>query len=93
MVGVKSQAQIAASKIARKRLGIETLEPRGSDRFDFHDLHVASIRAAFEEAFAAGEETTRGDRFVLKEGDVRIVERGTNGHAALLPDPPRLTGF
>jgi hypothetical protein len=41
--------------IARRRLGITTgLGARGSDRLDFHDCHVAGIRAALAEAFEAG---------------------------------------
>lgn len=40
--------------IARHALGIETLEPRGLDRLDFHDLSVASIRRALEAAYRAG---------------------------------------
>jgi hypothetical protein len=42
--------------IARTKLGIDTLETRNSDRLDFHDLSVASIKAALEAAFTAGVE-------------------------------------
>lgn len=40
--------------IALKKLGIRTLEVKNSDRLDFHDLSVASIRDALEAAFSAG---------------------------------------
>jgi len=33
---------------------IETLETRNRDRLDFHDVAVWAIRAALEEAYAAG---------------------------------------
>ncbi len=33
---------------------IETLETQNSDRLDFHDVAVWAIRAALEEAYAAG---------------------------------------
>lgn len=42
--------------IALNKLGIWTLEPQNSDRLDFHDLSVASIREALETAFSAGVE-------------------------------------
>jgi hypothetical protein len=38
----------------RRRLRLETLEERGSDRLDFHDISVASIRDIIEKAFADG---------------------------------------
>ena len=40
--------------IACEHLGIETLEDRGSDRLDFHDLAAGAIRLALESAFLAG---------------------------------------
>lgn len=40
--------------IAREHLGIETLATRNSDRLDFHDLSVGSIKAALAAAFEAG---------------------------------------
>ncbi len=38
---------------------IETLETHNSDRLDFHDVAVWSIRSALEAAFAAGQAATR----------------------------------
>jgi hypothetical protein len=49
----KRDATIAA--IALDVLRIETLETRNSDRLDFHDVAVWSIRKALEKAYAAGE--------------------------------------
>ena len=42
--------------IAKKHLGIKTLETRNSDRLDFHDTAVWCIRDALEAAFKAGAE-------------------------------------
>ena len=49
----------ALANIARDILNIETLETRRSDRLDFHDLAVWSIRRALEAAFEAGRQTSR----------------------------------
>ena len=40
--------------IAKKHLDIETLETRKSDRLDFHEIAVWSLRDALEAAFKAG---------------------------------------
>ena len=42
------------AQIAADMLDIETLETRGSDRLDFHDLSVAAIREALATAYEAG---------------------------------------
>ena len=42
--------------IAQKHLFIETLETRHSDRLDFHDVAVWSVRDALEATFKAGVE-------------------------------------
>ena len=36
-------------------LGFESGEERRSDRLDFRDVHLASLRAALEAAYAAGK--------------------------------------
>ena len=41
-------------EIAQRRLSLETLEARNSDRLDFHDVDVWAIRDALVEAFDAG---------------------------------------
>lgn len=40
--------------IARVHLGIETLDSRGRDALDFHDVSVWQIKAALEAAYLAG---------------------------------------
>ena len=40
--------------------GIETLEFRGSDSLDFHDVSVGCLRRALEDAFIAGMTTGAG---------------------------------
>lgn len=42
------------AEIARVHLDVETLATRSSDRLDFHDLAVWSIRQALEAAYDAG---------------------------------------
>lgn len=46
--------QQALEEIARKILFVETLKTQNSDSADFHDLHVAGIKAALEAAFELG---------------------------------------
>ncbi|MCV2449681.1 DUF6900 domain-containing protein [Paracoccus sp. DMF] len=40
--------------IAKRHFLVETLDTRNSDGLDFHDVAVWSIRAALNEAYAAG---------------------------------------
>lgn len=40
--------------IAELVLHIRNLETRNSDRMDFHEVHVAQLKRALEEAFEAG---------------------------------------
>jgi len=47
------------SKIARKQLGIPTLNTRKSDSLDFHDVAVWSVEAALRAAFEAGAQSRR----------------------------------
>lgn len=42
------------SSIARKSLGVQTLEVRNSDRLDFHDIGVGGLAAALKEAYLSG---------------------------------------
>ncbi|KVL85316.1 DUF6900 domain-containing protein [Burkholderia stagnalis] len=46
--------EMLLSAIARIHLHVDTLETRHSDRLDFHDCAVWSIRDALIEAFNAG---------------------------------------
>ena len=47
------------TQIAQQHLDVETLETRRSDRLDFHDLAVWSLKAALEAAYQAGVEQGR----------------------------------
>jgi len=49
-----------ACRIAKTELGIETLETRHRDRLDFHEVSVASVKAALLAAFEAGRRSERG---------------------------------
>jgi hypothetical protein len=44
-------------RIAADLLGIETLEVRGSDGLDFHEVGVAAVREALAAAYEAGRES------------------------------------
>jgi|TARA_Y100000310_G_scaffold306552_1_gene347799 hypothetical protein len=46
------------NKIAFDELAIETLAERKSDDLDFHECHVASLRAALSAAYMAGEQAS-----------------------------------
>lgn len=41
-------------RIAKEILWIETLDVRNSDRLDFHEVSVGSVRAALNAAYEAG---------------------------------------
>jgi hypothetical protein len=41
--------------IARQHLHIETLETRGSDRLDFHEVSVWGVKAALQAAYEYGQ--------------------------------------
>jgi hypothetical protein len=51
--GNKQVAAIIA-KIAKERLGFETLEARMMDSLDFREVSVWSVQEALEMAYAAG---------------------------------------
>ena len=48
------------SAIAKKHLFIDTLTPAGSDRMDFHDVHVSAVHHALHEAYAMGAASAGG---------------------------------
>ena len=52
----------AINRIAREVLGLETLEARNMDSFDFHDLSVWSIKEALERAYEAGRKAAPATR-------------------------------
>lgn len=49
-----SRADDILLEIAKKNLGLETLDARGNDRLDFKECAVWSIKKSLEEAFHAG---------------------------------------
>ena len=51
---VESLSDDILLEIAKKHLGLETLEARGSDSLDFKENAVWSIKKSLEEAFYAG---------------------------------------
>jgi hypothetical protein len=59
--GGKATAAVEArlATIAQSVLGLSTLETRLSDRLDFHELAVWSIRRALEAAYVAGVQDAR----------------------------------
>ena len=50
----ESIRDVVIRTIALEELGLETLETRGNDRLDFHDLNAASVKAALTQAFDDG---------------------------------------
>lgn len=50
------------TNIAKKNCFVETLERRGCDDYDFHDIGVANLKAALEEAFEAGRKSKQVGR-------------------------------
>jgi hypothetical protein len=44
----------AIAEIARRLLGVETLQTRNRDALDFHDVAVWQLKAALEAAYRAG---------------------------------------
>jgi hypothetical protein len=59
---VTSRSDNILLEIAKKNLGFETLDARGSDSLDFKESAVWSIKKALEEAFDAGYKMCRQAR-------------------------------
>lgn len=49
------------SEIAKRELGIDTLETQNSDSLDFHDCSVWSIKDALKAAYEAGKQEAKGE--------------------------------
>jgi hypothetical protein len=56
------------TRIAQRTLHIETLAPQGSDRLDFHEVSVESLRDALQAAYDAGLEQGRKQRDAVDGG-------------------------
>jgi hypothetical protein len=48
-------AEAVALELARKHFNVKTLDVRGRDHLDFHDVSVESIRRALVAAYEAGK--------------------------------------
>ena len=57
LAGAREAALVSGqlTDIARKFAGVSTLEERNSDRLDFSEIHVTSLRSALLAAFEAGK--------------------------------------
>lgn len=60
--------------IAKKHLSIDTLDGQKSDRLDFHDLAVWSIKHALEAAFEAGCDAAEDRRAAWQEQLLRQAQ-------------------
>lgn len=56
----REQAETRAAFIAKQVLGIETLQERGRDQLDFHDVSVVGLREALVLAYQMGCREARG---------------------------------
>ena len=54
MIGGGQDRDEIVADLARRKLGIETLEARGRDGLDFHDVGVVSLKDALEQAYERG---------------------------------------
>lgn len=81
--------------IAREHFGIATLETRGSDGLDFHEVSVWQVEAALAAAFEAGARNssrpdpenslpTRFDAYEVH--GVRQFDEGNGAHCEQVPD-------
>lgn len=51
----KNTAAEAVQSIATEEMGIETLDTRNMDSLDFHDVSVATLKAALLKAYRSGQ--------------------------------------
>ena len=66
----RTAVSAAIATIAREELGIRTLDIRGGDGVDFHDLHVGRIERALTRAYREGGVAAVNRIFTShKEGD------------------------
>ena len=67
---IRTLIRAAVAAIAREELGIRTLDIRGGDDLDFHDLHVGRIERALTRAYREGGVAAVNRIFTShKEGD------------------------
>ena len=66
----RTAVSAAIASIGREELGIRTLDIRGGDAVDFHDLHVGRIERALTRAYREGGVAAVNCIFTTnKEGD------------------------
>ncbi len=56
----KARLDELATRLAGE-LGIETLEVRNLDRYDFHDVHVAALKRVLQRAFVLGMQAAESE--------------------------------
>lgn len=61
----KPEVIAALEAIAKQQCFVETLQTRGSDGLDFHDISAASLLAALHEAYYTG--FNAGMNFAIKD--------------------------
>ena len=63
-----NEMEETVKKIAKVHLRIDNLDEQGSDRLDFHELHVLSIRDALNAAYKRGaiDATIEAGKVMLK---------------------------
>ena len=52
------------TNIAKKHCFVETLESRGCDDYDFHDIGVRNLKAALEDAYESGRQSKNNNNWV-----------------------------
>lgn len=66
--------KVAIEKIAREALSVETLEARNSDRLDFSEQAVWTLRRALEAAYDAGQCAPRDTEYVWINIGIRATK-------------------
>ena len=56
----KTRLDDLATRLANE-LGIESLEVQNSDRHDFHEVHVGSLKRVLQRAFVLGMQAAESD--------------------------------
>lgn len=60
------------SNIAKTHLHIDILEPRKSDRLDFHDCAIWEIEKALEQSYIAGYNSAYEKCRYMQQSEIRI---------------------
>ena len=63
-------------KIAKDKLGLETLEEQKMDELDFHDLSVWQIKDALKSAFQAGQKAKCEKLYYWNEINEAMMKTG-----------------